>query len=194
MGTPMLRGERTWLRMLEKADVLATDVDDRDLGHYAGFKFAFAGEMVDGWLNELRGEMMAGTAFQFSICLIGSRDTIGGAGLRNIDQANGSAVVSIFLTDATRWGTGLGTDAMNALLDFGFGELRLERVALEVFDYNERAIASYRKAGFAEEVRRRRARFHRGEFHDVVTMAILRPDWLALARPRSWDLPALEGG
>ena len=70
----MLRGERTWLRMIEKADVLATDVDDRDLGHYAGFKFAFAGEMVDGWLNELRGEMMAGTAFQFSICLIGSRE------------------------------------------------------------------------------------------------------------------------
>ena len=95
---------------------------------------------------------------------------------------------------STPGSVGLATDALNALLDFGFGELRLERIALEVFDYNERAMASYRKAGFTEEVRRRRARFHRGEFHDVVVMAILRPDWLALARPRSWDLPALEGG
>ena len=187
----MLRGERTWLRMIEKADLLATDIDDRDLGALRRLQVRLRREMAEGWLNELRGEMMAGTAFQFTICPIGSREPIGGAGLRNIDQGNGSAVVSIFLTDPARWGGGLGTDAMNALLDFGFGELRLERIALEVFDYNERAMASYRKAGFTEEVRRRRARFHRGEFHDVVVMAILRPDWLALPRPRSWDLPAL---
>ncbi len=190
----MLRGERVWLRMQEKADILSLDIDDRELGHYAGFKFAFSSDMADGWLAELRTEMMAGTAFQFSICPIGSREAIGGAGLRGIDQPNGSAWCSIFLADAARWGTGLGTDAMNALLDFGFGELRLERVSLEVFDYNERAMASYRKSGYMEEVRRRRARFHRGTFHDVVTMAILRPEWMALERPRSWDLPALAEG
>jgi RimJ/RimL family protein N-acetyltransferase len=194
MGTPMLRGQRVWLHMIEKADVLSTDIDDRDLGHYAGFKFAFSGEMAEGWLSELRGEMMAGTAYQFTICPLGSREPIGAAGLRGIDQANGSAWVSIFLTDATRWGTGLGTDAMHALLDFGFGELRLERIGLDVFDYNERAIASYRKAGYVEEVRRRRARFHRGAFHDVVTMAILRAEWEALDRPRSWDLPDIAEG
>ena len=190
----MLRGQRVWLRMIEKADVLSTDIDDRDLGHYAGFKFAFSGDMAEGWLSELRNEMMAGTAYQFTICPIGSREAIGAAGLRGIDQANGSAWVSIFLTDAARWGAGLGTDAMQALLDFGFGELRLERIALDVFDYNERAMASYRKAGYVEEVRRRRARFHRGAFHDIVTMAILRAEWEAQDRPRSWDLPALAEG
>ena len=86
----------------------------------------------------------------------------------------------------------MGTDAMNALLDFAFGELRLERVSLEVFDYNPRAIRSYEKAGYRVEVRRRRARFHRGAFHDVIGMAILRDDWLALDRARSWELPALD--
>ena len=192
MTTPMLRGERVWLRILEKADVLQTDIDDRDLGHYAGFKFAFSPDMADGWLSELRQEMTAGTAYQFAICPLGSRESIGGAGLRGSDTANGSAWVSIFLTDASRWGTGLGTDAMNALLDFGFGELRLERIMLEVFDYNPRAVRSYEKAGYRVEVRRRRARFHRGQFHDVIVMAILRDEWLALERPRSWELPVLD--
>lgn len=192
MSVPMLRGERVWLRMVEKADVLATDIDDRDLGHYAGFKFAFSGDMMEGWWRELSEEMASGAAYQFTICPIGSRESIGGIGLRGIDTANGSGWVSIFLTDAARWGSGLGTDAMHALLDFGFGELRLERISLEVFDYNPRAVRSYEKAGYRVEVRRRRARFHRGDYHDVISMAILRDEWLAQDRPRSWELPASD--
>lgn len=191
MTTPMLRGERVWLRMIEKADILTTDIDDRELGHFAGFKLAFSPDMAEGWFRELSGEMANGTTYQFAICPIGSRESIGGCGLRHIDQANGSAEVSIFVTDAARWGTGLGTDAMNALLDFGFGELRLNRIELEVFDYNPRAIRSYEKAGYRIEVRRRRARFHRGQFHDMIRMGILRDEWLALERPKSWDLPVV---
>lgn len=191
MTTPMLRGERVWLRMIEKADILSTDIDDRELGHYAGFKWAWAPDMAEGWFRELQSEIGAGTTHQFTICRLGSRDGIGGCGLRHINTANGSAEVSIFITSEADWGTGLGTDALNALLDFGFGELRLERIYLEVFDYNPRAMRSYEKAGFVTEVRRRHARFHRGQFHDMVVMAILRDEWLALARPKSWELPAL---
>lgn len=191
MTTPMLRGERVWLRMIEKADILSTDIDDRELGHYAGFKWAWAPEMADGWFRELQAEIGAGTTHQFAICRLGSRESIGGCGLRHINTTNGSAEVSIFITSEADWGTGLGTDALNALIDFGFGELRLERIYLEVFDYNPRAVRSYEKAGFTTEVRRRRARFHRGQFHDMIVMAILRDEWLALERPKSWELPAL---
>jgi RimJ/RimL family protein N-acetyltransferase len=48
-------------------------------------------------------------------------------------------------------GQGLGTDAMFALLDFGFGQLRLERMWLEVYDFNRRARRSYEKCGFVLE-------------------------------------------
>ena len=71
MTTPMLRGHRVWLRMIEKADMLATDIDDRDLGHYAGFKFSFSDDMVDGWFRELTEEMGSGTTYQFTICPLG---------------------------------------------------------------------------------------------------------------------------
>ena len=192
MTTPMLRGERVWLRMIEKADVLSTDIDDRELGHYAGFKWAFGPDMADGWFRELQSEIGAGTMHQFTICRLGSREGIGGCGLRHIDSTNGSAEASIFITGEADWGTGLGTDAMNALLDFGFGELRLERIDLQVFDYNPRAVRSYEKSGFVTEVRRRRSRFHRGQFHDQFVMAILRDEWLGLPRKKSWELPALD--
>jgi RimJ/RimL family protein N-acetyltransferase len=76
---------------------------------------------------------------------------------------------------------------MNALLDFGFGQLRMERIWLEVYDYNERARRSYEKSGFVGEGVQRHANYRLGKYHDVILMAILRDDWLKQERKRSWD-------
>ena len=91
------------------------------------------------------------------------------------------------MTDHAYIGRGYGTDAVNCVVDFGFGELRLERISLQVFDYNPRARRSYEKAGFSTDATLRHSRFHRGRHHDVHVMSILRDDWLALDRPRAWD-------
>jgi RimJ/RimL family protein N-acetyltransferase len=45
----------------------------------------------------------------------------------------------------------------------------------------------YRKAGMVEEGRLRRAFYQDGIFQDDVRMAILRADWEALVRRRSWE-------
>lgn len=183
---PLLRGATVWLRALEKTDVVDAELDDRDLGHFGGFRMPFGPESQERWF----GHLIAGlgeSVFQFVICPLGERRQIGGIGLRDIDRVNGSAEASIFITSHDDWGKGLGTDAMNALLDFAFGELRLHRVFLHVFDYNPRAVRSYEKAGFATEVRLRKNRFHRGVHHDEFLMAILRAEWERLERPRSWE-------
>ena len=82
---------------------------------------------------------------------------------------------------------GLGTDTVNTILDFCFGQLRLERVWLVTDSVNERAQHMYRKAGMVEEGRLRRAFYQDGLFQDDVRMAILRSDWEALDRKRSWQ-------
>ena len=183
---PLLRGATVWLRALEKADVTDVELDDRDLGHYGGFRMPFGRESQERWYAKAVAGM-GETMVQFVICPIGERRGIGGIGLRDIERVNGSAEASIFITARDDWGKGYGTDAMNALLDFAFGELRLHRVYLHVFDYNPRAVRSYEKAGFVTEARLRRNRFHRGAYHDEFLMAILRSDWERLDRPRSWE-------
>jgi RimJ/RimL family protein N-acetyltransferase len=182
---PIMRGRLVWLRPLEKADLAEVDFDHVEFAHYAGFKAARGSDQDSRWFDELLPQL-GQSIFQFVICRLGSREGVGGCGLRDLDRENGSAEASIFL-DPGNWGQGLGTDAMAALIDFGFGELRLERIYLHVFDYNPRAIRSYEKVGFVREATLRRARFHRGDHHDVILMAILRDEWLALERPRSWD-------
>ena len=187
----MLRGERVWLRASTKAD-FTTGVDaisDAETGHFLGLKMPISAEGAE----QFGQQVVAGqgtSIWSFTICLLADNRPIGNVTLRNPDRENGNAEVAIVITDKASQGHGLGTDALNCLVDFGFGELRLERIYLHVFDYNARAIRSYEKAGFQTDAVLRRHRFHRGDHHDVHLMSILRGDWLAVERRRAWDPPA----
>jgi len=182
---PILRGEQVWLRALEPSDMEATSLEEADLAHYAGFKRSFSRAEGERFLQKMASH--PDESIQFTICLLGQNDSIGGVGLREVDRENASAEVSIFISKPAEWSKGLGTDAMRVMLDFAFGEMRLERVWLRVFDYNRRAARSYEKAGFVKEVLLRHDRFHRGKHHDTDLMAIVRPDWEADPRKKSWD-------
>ena len=55
---------------------------------------------------------------------------------------------------------------------------------------NKRAQRSYEKAGFRHEGTLRHGHFVDGRFMDVERMALLRDEWLALDRPKSWEMTA----
>jgi RimJ/RimL family protein N-acetyltransferase len=185
---PMLRGERVWLRPHEKADFTegAAAVSDAETGHFLGLKVP-VGQADSEQFAQMVLSQQGKSMFSFAICEQGESRAIGNVTLRDIDRENGSAEVAIAIIDKDLQGKGLGTDAMNCLIDFGFGELRLERIWLRVFDYNRRARRSYEKCGFQTDAVLRRSRFHRGQYHDVEVMSILRGEWLALDRRRAWD-------
>ncbi|MGH2444506.1 MAG: GNAT family N-acetyltransferase [Candidatus Limnocylindria bacterium] len=120
--------------------------------------------------------------YAFLICLLDDERPIGEASLFALDVAHGNAELGIFIGEPDEWGKGYGTDAVNALVDFGFGELRLERIWLNVWTENERARRSYEKAGFVHEGTLRHDRFEGGRFTDGHIMSLLRDEWLALPR------------
>jgi RimJ/RimL family protein N-acetyltransferase len=185
---PMLRGDRVWLSAPDKEHIVADSewLNDAEIGHFLGVKSPAGRDAAARFADEFLAQ--AGkTLFPFNISLLADDRRIGGAVLRDVDRENGSAEVAIFISDRHLLGQGLGTDALNCLVDFGFGELRLERIHLQVFDYNRRARRSYEKAGFQTDATLRHARFHRGAHHDVHVMSILRAEWLALERRRAWD-------
>ena len=65
--------------------------------------------------------------------------------------------------------------ALKLALRYAWDTLNLKRVWLTVFASNERAIASYARAGFEPEGVMRQAAFIGGEWKDVVMMAALNP-------------------
>jgi RimJ/RimL family protein N-acetyltransferase len=116
-------------------------------------------------------------SFAFLICLADDERPIGEVMLMDIDRVNGSAEVGIFIGESAEWGNGYGTEAVGALVDFGFAELRLERIWLEVSAENPRARRSYEKVGFVGEATLRHDLWTGGRFIDGEVMSILHGEW-----------------
>jgi RimJ/RimL family protein N-acetyltransferase len=112
---------------------------------------------------------------------------IGHIALVDQDLADGTADVHLML-DPGRRGRGHGTDAVDALVDLAFGELPMHRVQAVTHTTNAAALAVLGKSGFVQEGVRRSWCVHRGRRHDAAVLSLLRPEWEALTRPRSWDL------
>jgi RimJ/RimL family protein N-acetyltransferase len=112
----------------------------------------------------------------FAIRTLADDRLVGVVGLSKPDLA-GNSWVGIGIGDRQDWGKGYGTEAMRLALNFGFNEFNLQRVSLDVFEYNPRAIRSYEKAGFKPEGRLRQCLLRDGQRWDLVYMGILRNEW-----------------
>lgn len=102
---------------------------------------------------------------------------IGLIDLNGIDWVSRNAWVGIGIGEREFWGKGYGTDAMKVLLRYAFTTLNLQRVTLNVFDFNQRGYASYKKCGFKEEGRLPAALLKAGKRCDLIFMGILRSEW-----------------
>lgn len=180
--THTIQGEHVFLRPIEPADAELSHRwrTDAEVAALAGLPMPMSLAQVEERIARLAksGE----EAYSFLICLRADDRPIGEASLFEVDLPNGSAELGIFIGETAEWGRGYGTDAVNALVDFGFGSLRLERIWLNVWTENARARRSYEKAGFVREGTLRHDRYEGGRFTDGHVMSLLRDEWLALPR------------
>jgi RimJ/RimL family protein N-acetyltransferase len=109
----------------------------------------------------------------------GSERLIGTCAFSQLDGDNGSALYHITIGEKDAWGHGYGTEATQLMLRHAFGTLNLHRIALSVFEFNERAIRAYARCGFVIEGRSREAIWREGRWWDEITMSILEPEWQA---------------
>ena len=73
-------------------------------------------------------------------------------------------------------GRGFGTALMREVVRLGFDVLKLHRLQLSVFDFNEAAIRCYERVGFVREPLLREARKGSDGYWNIVQMGLLRSD------------------
>ena len=187
-GPHIIRGRLVYLRPAERDELplFVKWLNDAATARFLAVRAPLSLPLEEHWFERML-ERFGTDSYHFVICRLADDRPIGTIGLEQIDYVNGSAGLGIAVGEEGDRGVGNGTDALNALVDFGFGELRLERIWLEVYEGNDRAVRSYEKGGFKHEGVMRRGTFHRGQFFDVIRMAILRDEWQALERPKAWE-------
>lgn len=188
-GGARLRGRRVWLRALEASDLQAyrTAVNSVEVGTWAGFPWPHSADSTERWFADVR-ERHGHGEFWFAVSPIGSDEFIGSLWLWNKGSRLDGLELSIMVTAEAGLGRGIGSDAVNAALDFIFGSYEVERVWLTTESSNERAQRAFEKAGFRRDGIIRHHFRREGEWRDSLLMAIVREDWAALERPRSWEL------
>jgi RimJ/RimL family protein N-acetyltransferase len=128
----------------------------------------FLDEMLEG-KSDSRGFVIADPL---------TEEYLGQVNLDRIDWKNRVGSIGIVIGSPENLGKGYGTEAMKLLVRFAFLELNLNRLELEVYDFNERACRSYQSCGFREEGRLRERQYKNGRYVDVILMGLLRSDWL----------------
>jgi RimJ/RimL family protein N-acetyltransferase len=175
----VIEGKLVHLRAPEMTDLERNTrwINDRAVTRFLSMRYLMSSAAEEGWL---RGRCSRPMSFGDTFFAIETKDGehIGNTNLFDVSPEDRKAEFGIMIGEKAYWSKGYGSDAAQTLLRFAFDEMNLNRVQLDTYAFNERALAAYRKSGFVEEGRRRQATFREGTYHDVVVMSALRHEWL----------------
>lgn len=184
---PIVRGQRVWLRPLDEGDLeaFAVAINEHDPGWWAGYPGALGMRQLQKWFEDTVCKRHGDDSYFFAISPLGSDEFLGQLRLWNIDQRVPGAEISISVVTP---GTGVGTDAIDAAVDFGFETLKLRRIWGFTHEWNERSVAAFERCGFVVEGRMRGAAVAEGGLADMIQFSMTVDDWRSLDRAYSWEL------
>ena len=168
----VLTGAKVYLRpiMIEDTDIVLRWRNSDAVKRY----FIFREDITyEAHLNWLRTKVDVGKVVQFIITELETERPIGSVYLQNINPVLKNAEYGIFIGEQDALGKGYGTEAAQLILRYGFDALGLHKIYLRVLSDNERAIASYRHAGFVVEGLLKDEIFVDGKFCDITRMALI---------------------
>lgn len=179
MEKPTLVGEKVVLRPItaeRDAKGMFAALSDEESMRLTGTQAEFTFEQVEAFCKRIE---TADDRYDFAITQKDDPASayVGEVVLNQIDDENRSASFRIALGSSEHFGKGLGTEATRLIVDFGFRQLNLHRIELEVFDFNPRAQHVYEKVGFKKEGVKRDVLLWDGKYQSAIVMSILEDEW-----------------
>lgn len=177
-GHEFLAGTAIYLRSLEMGDRdrLWAWFADREVVRYSLslWQFPFSQVETEEWLDRTIHDKKTLT---LGIVERSSGILIGFAGIVGMRAISRTGEYFIFIGEKRCWSKGYGTETTQLIVNYGFAEFNLHRIALTVSDINVGGVTAYQRAGFVTEGRLRDAAYREGRYHDKIVMSILRTEW-----------------
>lgn len=176
MSVVYYNGERIYFRPIEPADepMLRRWINDPRVWSTLGYRLPVNEVREREWVEGLGKDDRNA---HFGIVVRDGDRLVGTCGLHGMHPVPRSASYGLMIGDVDAHGQGYGTEATKLAVKFGFEELNLHRIQLDVFAHNLAAQRVYEKAGFVREGCRRKAFFRHGAYHDVYFYGILREEY-----------------
>lgn len=127
-------------------------------------------------IDKLQQRYATGDCFRWGIALKESDQLIGMIDLLRFNESDRSCSFAYMLC-RDQWNHGYGTEALRAVLDFGFSTLDLERIEADHMAENGASGAIMAKSGMKRQAVIPQAYEKDGTKHDAVRYAITRDQW-----------------
>lgn len=111
----------------------------------------------------------------FEVGIFYQKKLIGMIGLHYIDWRNKTTEIGYWISEAYQ-GKGIMTTTVQALTDYCFDELQLNRIVIRAAAENNKSCAIPKRLGFVEEGITREAQLLHGNYYDLVNYSLLRRD------------------
>ena len=174
----MIKGKIIDLKLIEEKDInkyyeRGFSFFDEEVMRCTGTKNNPSKEQINNYLSRIVKDK---DRYDFLI-LNKDKEIIGESVLNEIDKEINSCNFRICLFKKEYCGKGFGKEAIELTINYGFETLKINRIELEVFDFNNRAYKAYKNCGFIEEGRKREAELIDGKYCDIIIMSILRKEY-----------------
>ena len=173
----MLRGELVALRPIRRADLalLAEWRNDADVRVRTREHAGLTELDQERWFEAVVCAPTRTRAnHMFAVEVAG--ELVGCVGLCYWSARDQTAEISFYVGPDAR-GKGYGTEALKLLIGWGFGELNLERIFAEAYQFNEPGIKLLERLGFKREGTLRSHAYRMGQRHDATMLGLLRSEW-----------------
>ncbi len=177
----MYKGKLVKLRRLETSDVPSffPHWNNYKLRQYLPTPLPSSPDDMADYIRSANESFAKRKGFTFGIETLDNNKLVGIVNLVNVSWISHNAEIGVLaIFDPEGWGKGYGSDAMVVLLDMAYSVLNLHSVYLWVAGFNERAIKFYEKIGFVNTGKLREMAYRNGNRYDVVTMDILRSEFV----------------
>lgn len=134
-------------------------------------------EEVQTFMNQASREPISETTIYFAIHTRMDDDFIGYGMLMEIDRMHRRCKIGATIGQKSEWGKGFAREALIPVIGYGFEELGLNRIAAEIYCFNERSRKLFEGLGFQHEGTLRQVVWKQGRAMDDCLYSLLREEW-----------------
>ncbi|HEX7833555.1 MAG TPA: GNAT family protein [Thermoanaerobaculia bacterium] len=170
----MIAGEHVILRAFEREDAERCYrwMNDPSIVRTLKTRYPIAFQNEIEWLD--RAMQASPSERHFAIERKDDRTHIGNASIHDIEWVSRTATFGMFIGEPSAWNRGFGGDAVRTMVRFAFDEMNLQKLRINVFEYNDRAKHVLETQGFVQEARLRREFYREGAYHDLLVFSTFR--------------------
>lgn len=173
-----IRTERLELMEYKESDMeeIVEKINDETITRYTlNIPHPYKEKDFLDFLEMIRKEKENGSSLTLCLHLREDGSAIGGIGLHKIESNNETAEIGYWISKEHR-GKGLVTEAVKALISYGFTEMGLHRIQAVIFEPNDISKKVLERVGFTYEGRIRERYLKDGRRYDGLMFSIISTD------------------